>query len=110
MEIMSTPTIYPWISGNTPDIPEGTLGRFIVAIKRDNGNLYSCELDYLNRFAMPCADDCEPSAGAERVEEDDENYLWTGWHESSCEQCETSWSYDSPERIVAYLPMPTYTL
>jgi hypothetical protein len=97
-----------WITGNTPDIPEGTRGRFIVSIRRDNGNLYSCEMDYLNRFAMPCADGSEPSDNAELVEEGEEEYYWTGWHQNSCEHCDTSWSYDSPERIVAYLPMPAY--
>ena len=99
-----------WTLGNTPDIAEGTKRRFIVSRRSDRGKIFHFELIYLNRFAMPCGDCCEPPDNAEPVDPDDpEEYYWTGWHTDHCSVCdEVSWAYHGWEQIIAFTPTPVF--
>jgi hypothetical protein len=92
-----------WKTG-TPDIPEGSQLRVLVTTEDANGKRRVHSLLYLNRFIGPCSDDREPPADAEECGDDGE-YYWTGWHQESCTNCDTFWSWDGPT-VVAWMPFP----
>lgn len=99
-----------WIEGNKPTIPDGAMGRFIVARKRKDGKIFTFPLTYCNRHRMPLADECwEAPDCAEEISDTDDEYFWTGWFSESCEHCDTFWSYQNSEDIIAFMPFPKYS-
>lgn len=98
-----------WILGNQPDVPEGQMRHLLAAVLGIDGKRRTICLAYCNRYPMPLSDICsEPPEGCEPIPEDDYNYLWTGWVEGACDQCDTHWLYHQVNAIVAHMPMPTY--
>lgn len=96
-----------WKTG-TPDVAEGRRETFWCAIKGRNGKLFHRHLDYLNGHIMPLSDTCHDIAPEHAVPVgDDGDYKWTGWHEVSCDQCETQWGFR--QEVIAWMRLPRYS-
>jgi hypothetical protein len=97
-------TQFDWKTG-TPDIPKGKMRNFWCAVKSPSGEILS-GLVYFNAFRMPLSDSQdEAPACAVLVNEDDDEYEWTGWCEDSCEACETYWMFHG--EVIAWIELPT---
>jgi hypothetical protein len=96
-----------WHTG-TPDIPPGTQTRFWVATRNDDGKVFERLLVYGNQYRMPLGDDQDEPPSIAMPIENDEEYLWTGWWQESCESCETSWCFSG--EIVAWMNLPSYPM
>ncbi len=95
-----------WSTG-TPDVKEGGCETFWCAVEGVNGKTFHRHLDYANRHQMPLADHIdEAPAGVEPVPGSDEDFYWTGWHEKSCDQCETQWMLN--QRVIAWMRLPKF--
>jgi hypothetical protein len=95
-----------WRTG-TPDVTEGKRERFWCATRNDtHGKVYHRSLEFLNRYVMPCTDQCEPSADAEPVPNSDGDFYWSGWHEEACENCDTQWAFSG--EVVAWMRLPRF--
>lgn len=101
-ETLPPPEWVAWQIG-TPPVKEGGREAFWCAVKHGTGIAHTF-LDYLNRHQMPCSDMCEPPKGAEPVENSEDEYYWTGWHQESCEHCDTQWSYSG--EVIAWMRLP----
>jgi len=95
-----------WQTG-TPSVKEGGCETFWCCIENDDGKRFHRYLDYANRHVMPLADGIEDAPeGTEPVPNSDEDFYWTGWHEKSCDQCETQWTFK--QRVIAWMRLPSY--
>ena len=107
--------ILHWTPGNKPNVRDGGLDHFIVVVESPNTRTrYTMTLDYLNRFPMSAGgehydvpESCERPDGGE-PDDDDSDWLWTGWFQEHCSHCEMTWKFDRPERIIAHMPLPKY--
>jgi len=95
-----------WQVGN-PDVAEGKRERFWCAAQTASGKTSCKVLEYLNCYAMPASDDCDPPSDAEPVPGEEDEYYWTGWHQESCDICETSWEYSG--KVIAWMRVPVYS-
>lgn len=98
-----------WISGKTPDTPEGTETPFWVTLRRvKTGKLVVRPMWWCNKYRMPLNENHwdNPPDYAEPIP-DSEDYLFTRWSNGDCEQCETTWMFQEGEfEILAYAPAP----
>lgn len=102
-ESLPPPEWVAWQVG-TPPVEEGKRSSYWCAVQRTDGKIYHRLLQYLNRHVMPVGDGLEPSPNAEPVTDSDGEYYWTGWYETSCDQCETQWAYSG--EVVAWMALP----
>lgn len=95
-----------WRTG-TPPVPPGARGTFWCAIRGANGKIYHRHLVYLNAYIMPLSDSCDDEPENAIPVGDDGEYAWTGWHEESCDQCDTQWSFN--QEVIAWMSLPKYS-
>ncbi len=97
-----------WQTG-TPDVSEGKCETFWCCIEGCNGKQFHRHLEYANRHVMPLADGIEDAPeGVEPVPGSEEDFYWTGWHEASCDQCDTQWRFS--QKVIAWMRLPKYAL
>ena len=100
-----------WIKGNKPNLEEGQQAEYIVARQRPDGKVFTFVLTYANRHVMGLSDSCwEVPDCVEIIDEDHDEYMWSGWFDRSCEQCDTQWKYQNDAEIIAHMPIPDFNL
>lgn len=96
-----------WRTGIPPVSPGGRK-TFWCAVRGVDGNIRHCHLVYLNSYIMRLADSCYEAPKSAVPVGDDGEYAWTGWHEESCDQCETQWAFDD-NSVIAWMSLPKYS-
>lgn len=95
-----------WNTG-TPNIPHGSRRTFWCAIRGANGRIYHRFLDYVNGYIMPLSDECyDAPTNAIPVDDEGLEFRWFGWHEVSCDSCDTQWAYT--QEVVAWMELPKF--
>jgi len=94
-----------WQVGN-PDVAEGKRERFWCAVQTASRKTSFVTLEYLNCYAMPASDDCDPPSDAEPVPGEEDEYSWSGWMEESSGICSHIWAFDG--KVVAWMRLPVY--
>lgn len=89
-----------------PPVAPGESKDYWVAFRNHDEKTRYCLLSYLNKYVMPLHDDCiEADAEyATPIPDSDGDYLWTGWFEPYCEQCEVHWI--SHLKVLAWMELP----
>jgi len=90
----------------TPDVAEGKRESFWCAVPTASGKTSCKELEYLNCYAAPASDDCDPPANAEPVPGEEDEYYWSGWMEESSGICHPIWAFDG--KVIAWMRLPVY--
>lgn len=94
-----------WQTG-TPNVTDGGREIFWCATRNSAGKIFHRHLAYLNAHVMPLSDSCYDAPESAVPVGDDGDYAWTGWHQESCDHCETQWSFD--DEVVAWMRLPSF--
>lgn len=105
MKDATNPAAPQLTGGETPNIPKGTQKAFWCRVL-NTGASRPCNrlLVYCNGYQMPLSDHCYDAPENAVPVGDDGDYLWTGWVEEACEQCETYWTYSG--KVLAWMELP----
>ena len=90
----------------TPVIGSGEMARYWCAVKGSaaEGRRLLC---YGNAYIMPLSDSCHDAPANAVAVGDDGDYAWTGWFETSCDQCDTYWAFHG--EVLRWFELPEAT-